>query len=187
MAITSASYADVHNLTIFVTYDDGRPDATIRNVVKRGDPSSRELQEVYAWVDAGNTITPFVDTQGRLAEAQAIATRKLIFALTSAYFAHQISDGTNTFLMSVDLTTIVNASLNSTTPGQINLMDITSTLERVNAVPQQTLLDNLKVAFLADQIGYITDLAAVNAAIDVAGVDVALMASYFGDLSPVYP
>lgn len=181
MAILTAVFSDFSETQIFVTYDDGRPSAGVPDLA-----GNRDRQEVAAWEALPNTITPFVDVAGRLTEAQSLGTQKLIDARNSALISHNETDGSNTFLMDAETSTFVFTSQNSTTPASITLIDTSDASQTVTTGGQQTLLDNLKGSVQTDITGFITDITAINAAGTVAAVDVALAASVFGDLSPVF-
>ena len=182
MAILTAVFSDSSEQTIFITYDDGRPNANVPD-----DTSNRARQEVAVWEALPNTITPFVSVTGRVAEGQAIATEKLGNAFNRAVNTHQETDGSNTFLMNEDTGAFIFMSVNSTTPASITLKDTSDASQTVTTAGQQTLLDNLKASVQTDVAGLITDITAVNASTTVAEVDAALAASVFGDLSPTFP
>lgn len=181
MSILTAVFSNFSETRISVTYDDGRPDANIPNNL-----GNRDRQEVAEWEALPNTITPFVDVAGRVAEAQNLATQKLIDARNSALITHNETDGSNTFLMDAETSTFVFTSQNSTTPASITLIDTSDASQTVTTGGQQTLLDNLKASVQTDITGFITDITAINASGTVAAVDAALAASVFGDLSPVF-
>ena len=181
MTILTAVFSNFSETQILVTYDDGRPDTNVPN-----DLSNRDRQEVATWEALPNTITPFVDVAGRVAEAQSIGTQKLIDARNIALISHNETDGSNTFLMDRETSVFVFVSLNSNTPASITLIDTSDASQTVTTGGQQTLLDNLKLSVQTDITGFITDITAINAAGTVAAVDAALAASVFGDLSPVF-
>ncbi len=182
MAILTAEYANSGQTIIRVTYDDGRSDADIPDTANKADRI-----ELAEWEALPNTITPFVDVVGRLAEAQSLATVILKGAFVSAVTSHNETDGSNTFLMDVETSRFVLCSLTSTTPASITLQDTSDASQTVTTGGQQTLLDNFKASVQTDVTGSITDITAINAAGDVAAVDAALAASVFGDLSPTFP
>ncbi len=182
MAILTAVFANSAETIIRTTYDDGRPIQDVPDVV-----GNRDRAEIAEWEALPNTITPFVDVAGRVAEAQSIATDKLKDALVSATISHSETDGSNTFLMDLQTASFVLASLASTTPASITLKDTSDVSQTVTTGGQQTLLDNLKASIQTDVTGSITDITAINAAVSVGEIDTALAASVFGDLSPVFP
>ncbi len=182
MAILTAVFANFAETTILVTYDDGRPEASVPDVA-----ANRDREEVTVWEALPNTITPFVDVAGKVTLAQSLATQILTDARNSASVSHSETDGSNTFLIDEETASFVFTSLNSTTPSSITLIDTSDASQTVTTGGQQTLLDNLKASVQTDISGFITDITAINAAGTVAAVDAALAASVFGDLSPTFP
>lgn len=181
MAILTAVYSNFSETQILVTYDDGRPEQNVPDNLANAD-----RQEVAEWEALPNTITPFVSVAGKVALAQTLATEKLTDARNSTLTSHSETDGLNTFLMDRETASFVLASLDSTTPASITLIDTSDASQTVTTGGQQTLLDNLKASVQTDITGFITDITAINAAGTVAAVDAALAASVFGDLSPVF-
>ena len=181
MAIVTAVYNNFSETIILVTYDDGRPATEVPD-----DLANTDRQEVASWEAMGNTITPFVDAPGRLAEARQISRRRLRRAYRASLDTQNISDGTFTFDMDETNTFTLLTSLACNPRIPINMIDDGNISRVENVGEQNTIAQNLRDNTQTLQSNFISERQAIGAAADVAALDTVLINSSFGNLGPVY-